>query len=42
MEDQLAAAAERKKRPLTGEQLARVIKRKQEMKEKKRVAWLLT
>ncbi|EFN57537.1 hypothetical protein CHLNCDRAFT_143156 [Chlorella variabilis] len=42
LEQQLAKAAERRKRALTGEELRQVKQRKQEMKEKKRTAWLFT
>jgi hypothetical protein len=42
LEGQLARAAERRKRALTGEELRQVKQRRQEMKDKKRTAWLFT
>ena len=42
LEQQLAKAAERRKRGLTGAALRQVKQRKQELKEKKRTAWLYT
>jgi hypothetical protein len=41
MEAQLAKAAERRKRALTGQELRQVKERKKELKDKKRHAWLL-
>ncbi|PSC76444.1 hypothetical protein C2E20_0493 [Micractinium conductrix] len=42
LEKQLQRAAERRKRPLTGQELRAVKQRKAEMKEKKKVGWLFT
>ena len=41
MEEQLAKAAERQKKALTGKELAALKARKQEMKRKKTMGWLM-
>lgn len=42
MEQQLAAAAEKRKRTLTGAELRAVRERKKELKRQKQTAWLLS
>lgn len=42
LEQQLARAAERRKRPLKGEELRQVIERKKALKREKATGWLYT